>query len=90
MAISGGVQDTDSSTDMTANTSQVAVAASFPGRMDWSTNTPLPNRLDGWVVQFGHAQGATQDNNLAVSALCVPTSDFGGNVPVVNNTTTTG
>ena len=26
--------------------------ASFPGRMDWNTNTPLPNRNDGWIVYF--------------------------------------
>lgn len=83
VAISGGVQDTDSSTDMTANNDQVAVAASFPGRMDWDTNTPKSGRLDGWIVQFGHV--GSQDNNLAVWALCVPTADFGGNLPVHSN-----
>lgn len=90
VAISGGVQDTDSGTDMTSSSTQLAVAASFPGRMDYSTFTPLANRLDGWIVQFAHAQGATQDNNLAVWALCVPASDFGASVPVVVNSTTTG
>ncbi len=80
VAISGGVQDTDSNTDMTANNDQVAVAASFPGRMDWNTNTPKPGRLDGWIVQFAHV--GSQDNNLAVWALCVPLHDFGGNLPV--------
>jgi len=80
IAISGGVQDTDSSTDMTTNDSQVAVAASFPGRMDWDTNTPKAGRLDGWIVQFAHV--GSQDNNLAVWALCVPKSDFGGTLPV--------
>lgn len=88
VAISGGVQDTDSSSDMTTNDNQVEVAASFPGRMDFSTNTPKPGRLDGWIVQFGHSGG--QDNNLAVWALCVPVADDGGNVPVVTNSTTTG
>ena len=29
------------------------VSSSFPGRMDWTTNSPKPNRLDGWIVQFG-------------------------------------
>ncbi len=86
VAISGGVQDTDSGTNMTTNTSQLAVAASFPGRMDYSTFTPKPGRLDGWIVQFGHT--GTQDNNLAVWALCVPVSDDGGSVPVVVNSTT--
>jgi hypothetical protein len=83
VAISGGVQDTDSGTDMTANSSQTSVAASFPGRMNWNTFTPKAYRTDGWIVQFSHAgaQG-TQDNNLAVWALCVPVSDFGGSIPV--------
>lgn len=82
VAIGGGVQDTDSATDMTTNDNQVEIAASFPGRMDWNSFTPKANRLDGWVIQFGHAGG--QDNNLAVWALCVPKSDF-GSVPVVTN-----
>jgi hypothetical protein len=80
VAITGGVQDTDSATDMTANDNQVAVAASFPGRMNWNTNTPKQYRLDGWIVQFAHV--GSQDNNLAVWALCVPVSDFGGSIPV--------
>lgn len=80
VAISGGVQDTNSSTNMTTNDNQVAVAASFPGRMDWNTFTPKPYRLDGWIVQFAHV--GAQDNNLAVWALCVPQSDFGGSIPV--------
>jgi hypothetical protein len=80
VAISGGVQDTDSSTDMTTNDNQVAVAASFPGRMDWNTFKPKPFRTDGWIVQFAHV--GAQDNNLAVWALCVPVSDFGGSIPV--------
>jgi hypothetical protein len=80
VAISGGVQDTDSATNMTTNDSQVAVAASFPGRMDWNTNTPKAFRTDGWIVQFAHV--GAQDNNLEVWALCVPVSDFGGSIPV--------
>lgn len=80
VAISGGVQDTDSGTDMTTNDNQVAVAASFPGRMDFNTFTPKPFRTDGWIIQFGHV--GQQDNNLAVWALCVPAADFGGSIPV--------
>ena len=26
------------------------ITDSFPGRMYWDTNTPKPNRLDGWIV----------------------------------------
>jgi len=83
-----GPQDTDDNTDMTTNDSQVPVVASFPGRMDWNTNTPLAGRLDGWIVQFGHT--GSQDSNLVVWALCVTVSDDGGNVPVITNTTTGG
>lgn len=43
----------------------VSVTASFPGRMDWSTNTPFPNRLDGWIVQFG-GSGPALDVTLYV------------------------
>ena len=80
VAISGGVQDTDSGTNMTTNDDQVAIAASFPGRMDFNTFTPKPFRTDGWIVQFAHV--GAQDDNLAVWALCVPVADFGGSIPV--------
>lgn len=69
-AISGGV----SVDDYTKNT---PVSQSFPGRMDWTTNTPKPNRLDGWVIQFGG--GAIAPEKVKVWALCVP----GLSVPVV-------
>jgi hypothetical protein len=36
----------------TALENGAGVIASFPGRMDWSTNSPKPNRNDGWIVQF--------------------------------------
>jgi hypothetical protein len=67
-AISGGV----SIDDYTKNT---PVAQSFPGRMDWSTNTPKVGRLDGWVVQFGGNAGTVSDKapeKEKVWALCVP------------------
>ena len=32
-----------------------AVSSSFPGRMDWSTDTPKADRLDGWIV-LGYGQ----------------------------------
>ena len=70
VAISGGVQDTDNSTDMSTLNSALPVAASFPGRMNWSNNTPLPNRLDGWIIQF--ASGNGQDKPMSVWALCAP------------------
>jgi Collagen triple helix repeat (20 copies) len=69
-AISGGV-----STDDYMKT--VPVGQSFPGRMDWSTNTPKANRLDGWIVQFASQNGSAPEK-VKVWALCVP----GLNVPV--------
>jgi hypothetical protein len=30
------------------------VVASFPGRMDWSTNTVKPNNNSGWIVQVNN------------------------------------
>lgn len=69
-AISGGVSVDD-------YTKAVPVGQSFPGRMDWSTNTPKQGRLDGWIVQFASQTGASPEK-VKVWALCVP----GLNVPV--------
>ncbi len=82
VAISGGVQNTDNNTDM-STTSALPITASFPGRMNWSTNTPLANRTDGWIVQLG--QGASQDKPMSVWALCVPAAAAGGHLPVLTN-----
>jgi len=79
VAISGGVQVLG--LDEGANSRNTPVSSSFPGRMDWSTNTPKPGRLDGWIVQFGGNAGATSDKDPAkvkVWALCVP----GASIPV--------
>ncbi|MEZ5094638.1 hypothetical protein [Nocardioides sp.] len=78
VAISGGVQVTgigDTQEEINAaNGRNTPVSSSFPGRMDWSTNSPRPDRLDGWVVQFGGNAGMTSDKAPAkakVWALCV-------------------
>jgi hypothetical protein len=68
-AIAGGVQG---STVADQSASGFAVSSSFPGRMDWDTNTPKPNRLDGWIV-LGNGQ---YTGTLKVWALCVPTSSI--------------
>lgn len=73
VAISGGVQTVG--LDATANSRNTPVNSSFPGRMDWTTNAPKPNRLDGWVVQFGGNAGTVSDKapeKVKVYALCVP------------------
>ena len=45
--------------------------------MDWSTNEPKENRLDGWVVYFGNGDAPTASSGtLEVWALCVPTTSI--------------
>ncbi|HEY5906785.1 MAG TPA: hypothetical protein VIZ31_02010 [Vicinamibacteria bacterium] len=73
VAISGGVQVLG--LDAGANSRNTPVSSSFPGRMDWNTNAPKPDRLDGWIVQFGGNAGVTSDKapeKVKVWALCVP------------------
>lgn len=72
-ALSGGVQMIG-----LPGGSSTPVASSFPGRVDWSTYTPKPNRLDGWIVQF---DGLVSEPpyKAKVWALCVPRTD----VPVI-------
>ena len=73
VAISGGVQTLG--LDAEANSRNTPVSSSFPGRMDWSTNAPKVDRLDGWIVQFGGNAGAVSDKDplkVTVYALCVP------------------
>ena len=43
------------------------VVASFPGRMDWTTFTPKPGRLDGWIVQFN----SKPPGDVTLYAVCV-------------------
>lgn len=72
IAVSGGVQVINADGDHTfSNDKNPAVADSFPGRMDYSDNTPKPHRLDGWIVRLGDTtnQGADQIN---IWAVCVP------------------
>jgi Collagen triple helix repeat (20 copies) len=91
IATSGGVQilgigDTPEEINA-ANNRNTPVSSSFPGRMDWSTNSPKPDRLDGWIVQFGGNAGATSDKapeKAKVWALCVEKT---ADVPVVETYT---
>jgi Collagen triple helix repeat (20 copies) len=71
VAIAGGVQVVQSGS-WTRNT---PVSSSFPGRMDWSNNTPKAGRLDGWIVQFGGNAGGTQTVDpmeVNIWAFCAP------------------
>jgi hypothetical protein len=84
VAISGGVQTLG--LDGTPLDNNTPVSSSFPGRMDWSTNTPREDRLDGWIVQFGGNAGPVSDNSplrVKVYALCLP----GQTIPVVETFT---
>ncbi len=71
VAISGGVQTLVEDGSLGRNT---PVSSSFPGRMDWGTNLPKADRLDGWIVQFGGNAGisAVAPEKVKVWALCVP------------------
>jgi hypothetical protein len=87
VAISGGVQTLALGTNGIGN--NVPVSSSFPGRMDWSTNTPIPGDLNGWIVQFGGNSSATSLGNPAyvdIYALCVP----GADIPVDTTYTESG
>lgn len=77
-AISGGVSVDD-------YTKTVPVGQSFPGRMDWGTNTPKVDRLDGWIVQFA-GDFHVNPEKVKVWALCVPSLS----VPVVTTYTQSG
>lgn len=73
VAISGGVQTLALGTN--GLTGNVPVSSSFPGRMDWSTNTPKPGDLSGWIVQFGGNSSSTSlgdPHYVDIYALCVP------------------
>ncbi len=71
VAISGGyfVRNAQSDELGTHAGDGVGVAASFPGRMDWNTNTPKANRNDGWIIQFSGGAAPTFDVTLYV--VCV-------------------
>jgi hypothetical protein len=82
VAVAGGVQVIDADGDSTfSNDNAVPVADSFPGRMDWSTNSPKPGRLDGWVVRWGDDTKSMPQVN--VWAVCMKRSD---DVQVQTNT----
>ena len=61
----GGVQSMGQASDFD-------VAGSFPGRMDWTTGQPKPDRLDGWIVL---GSGGWSEK-LVVWALCVPNTSI--------------
>ena len=74
VAIGGGVQflDIGRNAGSLENTyvGETHITDSFPGRMDWDTNTPKPNRLDGWIVRLN----TTPSVDMRVWVTCVDAS----------------
>jgi Collagen triple helix repeat (20 copies) len=64
VAIGGGYRFT--SAEALSNGS--GVVASFPGRMDWSTNTVKPNDNSGWIVQVNDK---VQAADMTLYVVCV-------------------
>jgi Collagen triple helix repeat (20 copies) len=57
VALGGGYRFTsaaDNGFNSQAISDGSAVVASFPGRMDWTTNTVKPNNNTGWIVQVNN------------------------------------
>jgi hypothetical protein len=73
VAISGGVQVLGLGEG--SNSRNTPVSSSFPGRMDWNTNAPKADRLDGWIVQFGGDADSVAPEKAKVWAMCVPGAD---------------
>ena len=71
VALAGGYRFT--SEDQTGFNSQAisdgsGVVASFPGRMDWNTNTVKPNDNSGWIVQVNNKVNAA---DMTLYVVCV-------------------
>lgn len=71
VAIGGGVQflnvGRSAGTLENAYVGETHITDSFPGRMDWATNTPKLNRLDGWIVRLN----TTPSVDMRVWVTCV-------------------
>ena len=71
IAIGGGVQflnvGRNAGTIENPYVGETHITDSFPGRMDWDTNTPKANRLDGWIVRLN----ATPSVDMRVWVTCV-------------------
>jgi Collagen triple helix repeat (20 copies) len=71
VAIGGGYRFTsegDSGFNSQALADESGVIASFPGRMDWSTNTVKPNDNSGWIVQVNDKVNAA---DMTLYVICV-------------------
>ena len=74
VALSGGYRFTsegDNGFNSQAVSDGSGVVASFPGRMDWSTNTVKPNDNSGWIVQVNNKVDAA---DMTLYVVCVNAS----------------
>ncbi len=74
VALSGGYRFTsegDNGFNSQALSDGSGVIASFPGRMDWSTNTVKPNDNSGWIVQVNNKVNLA---DMTLYAVCVNAS----------------
>ena len=74
VALSGGYRFTsagDNGFSSPAITDGSGVVASFPGRMDWNTNTVKPNDNSGWIVQVNNKVNAA---DMTLYVVCVNAS----------------
>jgi hypothetical protein len=71
VALGGGVQFLDVGRNagslQNPYVGETHITDSFPGRMDWDTNTPKANRLDGWIVRLN----TTPSVDMRVWVTCV-------------------
>jgi Collagen triple helix repeat (20 copies) len=68
VAIGGGYRFTDNGFNSPAVSDGSGVVSSFPGRMDWSTNTVKPNDNSGWIVQVNNKVSAA---DMTLYVICV-------------------
>ncbi len=71
VAIGGGVQflnvGRSAGTLQNPYVGETHITDSFPGRMNWDTNKPKDNRLDGWIVRLN----TTPSVDMRVWVTCV-------------------
>jgi hypothetical protein len=74
VALGGGywfTSEGDSGFNSEALSNGSGVVASFPGRMDWSTNTVKPNDDSGWIVQVN---GKVNAADMTLYVICANAS----------------
>ena len=68
VAIAGGYRFTNNGFNSPAVSDGSGIVSSFPGRMDWSTNTVKPNDNSGWIVQVNNKVNAA---DMTLYVICV-------------------